>query len=85
MTVLMSNKWHSAVIGFGCVSSRILQVKFKFSMVKVCMVVVYDLTQGERLLNDLDRVVNRKGNGYRLCVLGGLNGCRLCILGDVYG
>ena len=28
-------EWYSAVIGFGCVSSRILWVKFKFSRVKV--------------------------------------------------
>ena len=40
VAILMSDLWHSAVIDFGYVSSRILWVKFKFSMVKVCVVVV---------------------------------------------
>ena len=34
VAVLMNDEWHSAVIGLGCVSPRILQVKFKFSRVK---------------------------------------------------
>ena len=38
---LLSNVWHSAVIDFGCVSSRILWFKFKFSRVKVCVVLGY--------------------------------------------
>ena len=28
--VLLNNVWHSAVVNFGCVSSRILWIKFKF-------------------------------------------------------
>ena len=52
---------------------------FKLSRVKVCVVVVYGPTEGqveerERFWNDLDRVVERVGNGYKLCVLGDLNG-----------
>ena len=63
------------MIGFGCVSSRTLWVKLRFSRVKVCAVLVYSPTEREgeereRFWNDLDRV----GNGYRLCVLGYLNG-----------
>ena len=65
------------MIGFGCVSCRILWVKFKFSMVKVCMVMVYgpegEFRERERFWNDLQRVVHSVGNGYRLCVLD-LNG-----------
>ena len=39
----------------------------------------YDPTEGEteereRFLNELDRVLDRIGNGYKLCVLGDLNG-----------
>ena len=30
--------WHSTVIDFGFVSSRILWIKFRFSMVKFCVV-----------------------------------------------
>ena len=52
---------------------------FKLSRVKVCVVVVYGPTEGqveerERFWNDLDRVVERVVNGYKLCVLGDLNG-----------
>ena len=71
--------WHSAVIDFGCVSSRILWIKFKFSGVKVCVVVGYSPNQGigeekERFRNDIDRTMGRVGNGNRLCLLGDLNG-----------
>ena len=45
MAVLMNDEWHIAVIGFGCVSFRVLWVKFKFSRVKVCMVGVYVLNE----------------------------------------
>ena len=46
------------LIDFGCVSSRILLAKFKFSRVKVCVVVVFGTTKGEveerkRFWNDL--------------------------------
>ena len=79
VAVLMNDEWHSPVIDFGCVSSRILWVKFRFSRVKVCVVVMYgptemEIEERERFWNYLDRVVDRIGNGYRLCVLGGPNG-----------
>ena len=38
---ILLNVWHSAVIDFGCVSSRILWIKFKFSRDKVCVAVGY--------------------------------------------
>ena len=42
------------------------------------MVVEYDPNEGigeerERLWNDMDRTMDRVGNGYRVCVLGDLN------------
>ena len=48
------------------------------SRVKVCVVAVYSLTEEdveekERFWNDLDRVVDRVCNGYRLFMMGGLN------------
>ena len=66
--------WHSAVIDFGCVSSRVLWVKFKFSMVKVCMVVGYGPNEGDgeerdRFWNEMDRILDREGNGYRCAFL----------------
>ena len=39
VAVLLNDVWHSAVIDFVYVSSRILWIKFKFSRVKVCMMV----------------------------------------------
>ena len=41
VAVLLNDVWLSAVMDFGCVSSRILSIKFKFSRVKVCVVVGY--------------------------------------------
>ena len=35
MAVLLNDVWHSAVMSLGCVSSRILWIKFKFSRVKI--------------------------------------------------
>ena len=49
-------------------------VLFRFSRVKVCVVVGYGPNEGnaeER--DDLDRIVDRVRNGYRLFVLGDLN------------
>ena len=43
---LLNDVWHNAVIDFGCVSSRILWIKFKFSRVKVCVVVGYGPNEG---------------------------------------
>ena len=34
VAILINDEWHSAAIDFGCVSSRILWVEFKFSSVK---------------------------------------------------
>ena len=47
LATLLNDLWHRAVIDFGCVSSRILWIKFKFSRVKVCLVVGYGLTEGD--------------------------------------
>ena len=41
VAILLNDVWHSTVVDFGCVSSRILWIKFKFSTVKVCVVVGY--------------------------------------------
>ena len=41
VTILLNDVWHSAVIDFGCVSSRILWVKFNFSKLKVCVEMLY--------------------------------------------
>ena len=41
VAVLLNDVWHSAVVDFGCVSSRIICIKFKFSRVKICVVVGY--------------------------------------------
>ena len=45
VAVLMNDVCHTAAIDFGFVSSRTLWIKFRFSMVKVCVVVGYDLTE----------------------------------------
>ena len=79
VAVLLNDVWHSAMIDFGWVSSRILWIKFKLSRVKVIVVVGYGPNEGigeerERFWNGMDRNVDRVGNGYRLCVLGDLNG-----------
>ena len=64
---------------FWVVSSRILRVKFKISRVKVFVVVGYGPSEEgkgeerERFGNDLDKTVDRVGNGYRSCMLGDLN------------
>ena len=39
VAIVLNDVWYSAVIGSGCVSSRILWIKFKFSRVRVCVVV----------------------------------------------
>ena len=79
VVVLLNDVWRSAVMDFGCVTFRILWIKFKFSGVKVCVVVGYSSNEGigekrKRFWNDMDRTVDRVGNGCRLCVLGDLNG-----------
>ena len=74
MGVLMKDEWHNAVIDFRCIIFRTIWIKFKFSRLKMCVGVVYGPTEGkvvekERFWNDLDKVVDRVGNGYRLFVL----------------
>ena len=54
----MNDVWHNAVIDFGCVSYRILWIKF--SRVKVCVVVGHGSNEGigeerGRFWNDMDR------------------------------
>ena len=39
VAVLLNDVWHSAMIDFGCISSRILWIKVKFTRIKVCVVV----------------------------------------------
>ena len=39
VAILLNDVWNSAVIDFGCVSSRILWIKVKFTTVKFCVVV----------------------------------------------
>ena len=78
VTILFNDVWHSSVIDFGCVSSRILWIKFMFSRVKVCLVVWYnpneDGEERDRFWNDMDRTLDSVGNRYRLCILGDING-----------
>ena len=54
-------------------------VKFRFSRANVCVVVGYSSSEGDvekrdRFWNDMDRILDRVGNGYRSCILGDLNG-----------
>ena len=79
VTVLLNDVWYSAEIDLGCISSRIMCIKFKFSKVKVCVVLGYSPNEGigeerERFWNDMDMTVDRVEKWYRLCVLGDLNG-----------
>ena len=46
VAVLLNEVWHSAVIDFECVTSRILWIKFKFSRVQVCVVMGYGSSKG---------------------------------------
>ena len=47
VAILLNDVWHSAVVKSGYVSSRILWIKFKFSRVKVCVMVGYGPTEGD--------------------------------------
>ena len=78
VSVLLNDVWHSAVIDFGSVISQILWIKFKYSRVKARVVVEYGPNEEigeerERFWNDMDRTMDRVGNGYRLCMLIDLN------------
>ena len=53
---------NSALVDFGHVSSRILWIKFKFSRVKICVVVGYgpnerDGEESDRFWNDMERTL----------------------------
>ena len=79
VAVLLNDVWHSAVIKFGSVSPRILWIKFKFSRVKVRVVVGYDPNEGNgkernRFWNDKSKTLDSVRNEYRLCILLDLNG-----------
>ena len=79
VAILLNDVWDSAAIDFGCVSSRILWINFKFTRVKVIVVVMYGPNEGgseerDRFWNDMDRTLDNIGNGYRLCILGVING-----------
>ena len=65
--ILLNNVWHSTVIDFGCVNSRILWIKSKFSRVKVFVVVGYGSNKGDGekkdiFWNDMGRVLHRVDN-----------------------
>ena len=75
VAILLNDVWHSAVVDFGCVNSRILWIKFEFSRVKVCVIVGYGPNEGNGEERDIDRTLDSVGNGYRLCILGDQNGC----------
>ena len=75
--LLLNDVWHSAVVDFGYVSSRIFCIKFKFSRIKVCVVVGYGPNEGgekrNRFCYNMDSILDSIGNGYKLCILGDLN------------
>ena len=66
VAILLKDEWHSAVIDFGCVSSRILRIKFRFSKIKVCVVVGYGPSEGggeerDRFFSGMDSIPDRVG------------------------
>ena len=46
VAILLDDVGYSTVIDFGCVSSRILWIKFKFSRVTLCVMVWYYPNEG---------------------------------------
>ena len=77
VAILFNDVWHSAIIDFGCFSFRISWIKFKILRVKVCVVLRYGPNEGDGEEKDIfwnERILDRVGNGYRLCILGDLNG-----------
>ena len=72
VSILLNDVCHSTVVDFVCVSFSIFWIKFKLSRVKVCVVaVVYgpfegDVEQRDRFWDDMDKTLDRVGNGYRL-------------------
>ena len=56
--ILLNDVWHSAVIDFGCVSSRIQWIKFKLLRVKICVVIGYSPNEADG--GERDRFWNHK-------------------------
>ena len=46
VAILLNGVWHSVVIEFRCVSSKILWNKFRFSMVNIYVVVEHGSNEG---------------------------------------
>ena len=46
VSILLNDVWHSAVLKSGCVSSRVLWIKFRFLEVKGCVLVGYGPNEG---------------------------------------
>ena len=68
MTILLIDVGHSIVIGLGGISSKTLWINFKFSRVKICVVIWYGPSKGEfeereRFWRFLNSVADRVGNG----------------------
>ena len=47
VAILLNDVWHIGVVDFRCVSSRILWIKYKFTRVKVYVVVEYCPTEDD--------------------------------------
>ena len=60
---LLNDVWHSVVVKFGYVSSRILWIKFKLSSIKICVMVGYSSNEGDgeeknRSWNDMNKTLD---------------------------
>ena len=71
VVILLNDVWHSVVIDFGCVSSRIIWISSGF---QVWVVMGYGPNKGngevrKSFWNYLDRIVDDVRNGYGLCTL----------------
>ena len=64
---VLPNVLLSALVQFGCFSSQMMYINFKISKFKVCVMIA--LPREVRFWNDLDKALDRVGNGYRLCVM----------------
>ena len=70
MAILLNKVWDSAGVDLGCVRSKIIWNKFKFSRVTMCVVVGYSPNEGageerDRFMNDMVRTLDSVGNGYK--------------------
>ena len=63
VAVLLNDVWYSAVVDFGCVSSRILWIKYKFSRANVCVVVEYGPNEGGA--EERERLLELHGQDFR--------------------